>query len=233
MEQIVLIQAPASYPLELSDVKDHCHIAQNDTSSDSYLTRIIIPTVSGRAESVLRRALVTQTWELFLDAFPGMDPRYETHGYPEILLPKPPFQSIVLFQYIDTAGVTQTFVQANPDGTAPAGQYYAYQLDPGSETAPARITPAWARPFPPTRRMSRAVQCTFVAGYGELLPVGSPMSPQPMAWQPRDIPAELRSAMLMAALHLYDNRWGVDGQNLKPVPQGIDDLFAPWINYVA
>ncbi len=221
MEDVVRITAPASEPLTLDEFKSHAHV---DTDvDDSYISNILIPTVRGLAESELQRALITQTWELRLDQFPGVDPRYESPGYPTIYLPKPPFQSIVSFTYRDTSGVLQTMVACNADGTTPDGQFYGYQLDPGSESQPARLIPPWAKPWPPARRMPTAVRVQFKCGYGEL--AGSPL-----AWTPREIPPEIRSAMLLAGAHLYDNRWGVDDQALQEIPLGVKTLFAPWVN---
>jgi uncharacterized phiE125 gp8 family phage protein len=164
MDDVVLITPPASEPVTLTQVKSHAKIYS--AGDDAYITSIIIPASRQAVEDELRQVLITQTWLLKRDGFPGFDPKYETQGYPTILLPKPPFQAINSFTYVDVAGVTQTLEQCNPDGTTVGNQFYGYQLDPGSETQPARLIPPWARPWPPSRRLPMSVQIELVAGYG-------------------------------------------------------------------
>jgi uncharacterized phiE125 gp8 family phage protein len=171
MDDVVLITPPAMEPVTLTQVKSHAKIFT--TADDTYISTIIIPASRQAIEDELKQVLVTQTWLLKRDGFPGFDPRYESFGYPTILVPKPPFQAIGSFTYVDVAGITQTLYQCNPDGTTPTingvQQYYGYQLDPGSETQPARLLPPWARPWPPSRRIPMSVQVQFVAGYGPSL----------------------------------------------------------------
>src|ERR1700690_3702618 len=164
MDDVVLIPPPAMEPVTLATVKNHAKIYT--AADDTYLSTIVIPAARQAVEDELKQVLITQTWLLKRDGFPGFDPKYETQGYPTIVLPKPPFQSIVSFTYVDVAGVLQTLEQTNPDGTTPDDQFYGYQLDPGSETQPARLLPPWARPWPPARRLPMAVQVEFVCGYG-------------------------------------------------------------------
>jgi len=48
-------------------------------------------------ESYTHRALITQEWMYEMDSFPPLHPLYQRHGFPLILVPKPPLQSIVSF----------------------------------------------------------------------------------------------------------------------------------------
>lgn len=223
MKDIVLVTPPAQEPITVAQVKAQARVFID--ADDSYIYDVTIPATRQAVEDELRRALITQTWRLDLDGFPGWDPRYETHGYPIIILPKPPCQSIVSFTYRDTAGILQTLVEANPDGTVPAGQFYGYQFRPGSETQPGRLQPAWALPWPPTRLMPAAVQITLVAGYG---PYGSPVT-----WISGGIPPAIIQAMLLQAAHLYNNREAVTGTAMKELTRGVKDLLAPYVNNVA
>ncbi len=97
-----------------------------------------------RLEMDTGRALITQTWELYLDKFPDDDG--------EIWLPKPPLQSITSIKYYDTDGVEQTWSSDD------------YRVDIKSE--PGRITPAYNESYPTTRTMINAVTIKFVCGYG-------------------------------------------------------------------
>jgi hypothetical protein len=106
-------------------------------------------------ESFLRRVLITQHWLLRRDGF--------THH--AIELPKPPFQSIDFFKYVDTnANVDQLFLDTTYGQNFPAA--YGYQLERGSETQPARLFPPWAKPWPPTLAVPSNVMIQFRCGYG-------------------------------------------------------------------
>ena len=112
-----------------------------NTTADPLLSRLVTGART-TAERITRRALVTQTWDLCLDAFPAW----------EIGIPKPPLQSVTSITYVDTNGVTQTL---------PADQY---MVDIKSE--PARIVPAFGVVWPVTRWQPNAVTVRFVCGYG-------------------------------------------------------------------
>lgn len=136
---LTLVTAPVGEPFTLTDAKDHLRITID--TEDSLINALI---VSARefAEGNTRRALITQTWDLTLDAFPDA-----------IEVPLPPLQSVTSVTYIDTAGTTQTLV-ANTD----------YTVDTKSE--PGRIVPAYGKSWPSTRDIVNAVTVRFVAGYG-------------------------------------------------------------------
>lgn len=224
MDDVVLITPPAMEPVTLAQVKTHAKIFT--TADDSYLSSIVIPAARQAIEDELKQVLITQTWLLKRDGFPGFDPKYETQGYPTIVMPKPPFQSIISFTYVDVAGVTQTLLQTASDGTTVDGQFYGYQLDPGSETQPARLIPPWARPWPPARRLPMAVQVEFVCGYG-------PSSDSPPIWVSGGIPMPIVSAILLQASHLYYNRDAIVATEGKELARGVSALLAPYVNRIA
>jgi uncharacterized phiE125 gp8 family phage protein len=228
MDDVVLITPPAIEPVTLTQVKSHAKIYT--TADDSYICSIVIPAARQAIEDELHQVLITQTWLLKRDGFPGFDPRYESFGYPTILVPKPPFQAIDSFTYVDVAGVTQTLYQCNPDGTTPTidgvEQYYGYQLDPGSETQPGRLIPPWARPWPPSRRIPMSVQVQFVAGYG-------PSSDSPPVWISGGIPMPIISAILLEASHLYYNRDAIVATKGVELARGVSALLSPYVNRIA
>lgn len=94
------------------------------------------------AETKTRGVLVTQTWDLHLDNFPG----WEMH------IPNPPLQSVSSITYVDTDGTTQTLA---------ADQYLV-----DTKSQPGRITPAFGLTWPTTRAQTNAVTVRFVAGHG-------------------------------------------------------------------
>lgn len=132
------ITAPAVEPVTLAEAKLHLRVDSND--EDVHIAGLITA-AREQAESNTRRALITQTWRLTLDAFPGI-----------IELPRPRLQAVTSVQYVDTGGVMQTLDAS------------AYQVAGTSE--PARILPAYGRNWPATRHQLEAVSITYTAGYG-------------------------------------------------------------------
>lgn len=133
-----LITPPAAEPVSLDDLKLDLGISWAD--QDARLAALIA-SAREACEHELGRALITQTWELVLDAFPA-----------GIRLPYPPAQSVTSVKYVDPDGTLQTL-------SAPS-----YQLDSHSE--PAWLVPAYGYSWPATRPEPNAVRVQFVAGFG-------------------------------------------------------------------
>jgi hypothetical protein len=165
VEPLRLITPPAAEPVQLSDFKNILRIPLGDTSWDSTL-EIYLVAAREQIENYCRIALVTQTWLARLDQFPSIPLRYDRNGYPQILLPKPPFQSIQSFTYVDTSGAVQTLTRDASYGTNLAAPFYGYQLTPGGGIFPAALTPPWARPWAPQRMVPANTTIQFRCGYG-------------------------------------------------------------------
>ena len=129
-EPITVAEAKASPSLRVA-------VATDDTDIGTLIT-----TARDMAETITRRAFITQTWELVLDGFP-------TGG---IVLPLPPLQSVASIKYIDTDGAQQTL------------DALLYAVDTDSE--PGLVVPAYGESWPSTRDEVNAVRVRFVAGYG-------------------------------------------------------------------
>ncbi len=125
--------------INVADASLGAQAPTTNTTGDPMLSALIA-TARQMAEQALRRSLITQALDLYLDAFP----------LGAILLP--PAQSITSIVYTDTSG---------NETTLPADQY---TTDCASQ--PARILPAYATVWPPTRDQVNAVKVRFVAGYG-------------------------------------------------------------------
>ena len=97
-----------------------------------------------QAEHEIGGALITQTWERTLDAFPAAGGALE--------LGMPPVQSITSVKYLDAAGTEQTLVNT------------AYTLD--AVAAPGWVLPAAGTDWPATGDYANAVRVRFVAGFG-------------------------------------------------------------------
>lgn len=118
----------------------------------------------------------------------------------EIRIPLPPLQTIVSIKYDDVNGVEQTVSSAN------------YIVDAYSE--PARVVPISTFFWPATKDKINAVRVRFTAGYGD---------------DPEDVPAPIRSGMLLMIGNLYENRYTVGiGGTVNEIPMVIDALLAPY-----
>ena len=77
---LTLTTPPAVEPVTLAEAKAHLKI---DTTDDDALITALIPAARARAEWHTGRALVTQGWTLWLDAWPDI-----------IAIPLPPLQAV-------------------------------------------------------------------------------------------------------------------------------------------
>lgn len=134
--------APATEPVTTSEAKAHVRV---DISDDDALIGTLITSAREYVEETARRSLVTQTWKLYLDRWPGVD---------YITLPRPPLQSVTSVKYTDKDGVQTTWANSN------------YLVDSDSE--PGRIVLAYDVSWPDTveLRPMNPIEVVFVAGYG-------------------------------------------------------------------
>jgi uncharacterized phiE125 gp8 family phage protein len=133
-----IITAPGTEPITLDEAKAHLRV---DLEAEDTLIEALITAAREQAEAYLKRALVTQTWELYLDEFPE-----------QIDVPFPPLQSVTSIVYVDDDGVDQTLDTST------------YTVD--AKAQPGRIVPAYDESWPSTRAVPNAVTVQFVAGYG-------------------------------------------------------------------
>jgi len=134
-----LITGPTALPVSLATAKLHLKVQH---SADDELITLMVKAAARAAEQQLNRALMTQTWQLVVDAFPAAEFRLE----------KPRVQAISSITYVDPAGTQQTL---GAD---------AYTLD--ADLLPGWVLPALGTSWPATREQANAVRVTFVAGYG-------------------------------------------------------------------
>lgn len=191
--------APAEEPVTLDEVK--LHLRETETGQDELISALIIA-ARQYAENYTRRALVTQTLELGLPAFPDAG---------VIELPRPPLQSLTWVKYIDFNGNLQTV-----DPTT-------YQIDTFRE--PAQVKPAYLRWWfwYQVRNDFNAVQLRYVAGYPG---VGSP------ADLTSGIPEAIKHWMKVCVAQLYEHREAivVERATLIDIPRSyIDGLLDPYV----
>lgn len=138
-----LTSPPALEPVTLAEAKAHLKI---DTDADDALIERLIAAARARAEWHTGRAFVTQSWILWLDAWPAV-----------IELPLPPLQSVASVTTYNCADLARI-------------------LSPSDYTvANGRIALKDGRAPPTDLRRLNAVAIAFTAGYGAAADVPAPL----------------------------------------------------------
>jgi len=136
--------AATSEPVTVEEARKQVELPAAYTAHDAHLSRLIVA-ARQRAELVTGRALITSTWDLYLDMWPD-------YGSCSILLPKPPLQSVTSITYVDGNGATQTWSSAN------------YVVSTSRE--PGRVALAYGASYPSIRYQPDSIRVRYVAGYG-------------------------------------------------------------------
>lgn len=203
LEQVTAPDVAGSDTLALAFVRDDHLRAANGTLEDDYITRLL-KTSYRHAERVTRRAHLLQTWALVLDRFPCGD----------IVLPKPPLQSVTSITYIDEDGAEIELLGS------PVGQEFQVSTPSGPKAARGRIRPVYDETWPSTRRVLDAVRIEFVCGYPL---VGSPGV--------ADVPEDIDHGRLLVIGEMYKQRSeSVHAFNQNPAVIRARDL---WLDYRA
>jgi hypothetical protein len=207
---LTLITPPAMEPVSLDEAKDHLRVSSDD--DDAYITGLVI-TAREMVENDTGRALLTQTWnQTFDDGWPwsrstSSRTQRDSFGYPgglgsvsnrgryQIVLKRPPFQSLVGVTYIDLAGVEQTLSPT---------LYKVNKLNTGEWAVDQGFNAQW----PIVQTQPNAGGVTFVAGYGD---------------SPGSIPEPLRLSILLLCGEWYDQRSPVN-VNLRGEPAELPNM---------
>lgn len=178
IETTKLITPPSIEPVTLAEVKAHLRIESAFTSDDSYISKLIT-TAREDAEVELRRAIITQTWDIGFSSWHHPRTSHANQGkhHHEIQLPFPSLQSITSVSYYDVNGTLQVL---DPS------LYFVVTGDPG------RIYPASFAHWPLTQPM-RPVPIIIrqVCGYGD---------------HETDVPGKVQTAIMMMVALMYENR---------------------------
>lgn len=137
-----LITPPAAEPITLAEAKLHLRVSG---AAEDTLVTMLIGAARRMCEARTDRALITQTWELALDAWPSADGAVE--------LARMPVQSTTQVQYVPS-GATALVDLAGA----------AWTLDILSDSTAGWLLPVGA--WPATADLANAVRVRFVAGYG-------------------------------------------------------------------
>jgi uncharacterized phiE125 gp8 family phage protein len=143
MMNLVIVTPPTEEPVSLANAKLQMRV---DHTADDTLIGIIIAAAREQCEEISRRAFVTQTLRLSLDAWPCEE------NY--ISLPRPPLQSVTSVKYTDWNGAEYT-LSASTD----------YLVDIDSE--PGRVVLRSGAAWPGAVLCSAgAIKIIYVAGFG-------------------------------------------------------------------
>jgi uncharacterized phiE125 gp8 family phage protein len=140
MTSLVLQTPPALEPVTLAEFKSHARI---DGTADDILATGLIIAARQWVEQYTRRALITQTWRLWLDAPP--DAR-------SINLPHSPVLTVNSLQYFDEADAATVWSIGN------------YFVDLASQ--PARLALRNGAVWPLPIRSTNGLMIEYSAGYG-------------------------------------------------------------------
>lgn len=99
----VLVAGPAEEPVSLDDMKNHLRV---DISDDDELITAYMIAAREICEGVANKKFVSQTWDLWMDYFPGST---------ELILPQSmsPLQSVTHIKYWPNGGSEQTYNATN------------------------------------------------------------------------------------------------------------------------
>ena len=171
--------APTVEPLTLAETKVHLREDLTEAGNDALITSLIA--VARQAcEHRVQRALMLQTLEATLDAFPCASARNPDAAI-ELIMPP----------VIDVTSVTYTAA----DGSSTVLASTDYTLDARSE--PARLVPAYGLSWPTTQASIAAVRVVHRAGYSTSATAATAQAA---------VPAALRQWMLLAVGDMYERR---------------------------
>jgi uncharacterized phiE125 gp8 family phage protein len=177
---LTILTQPAFEPVSTDDV--FAQIRQDSTTFQDSLQYLegIITAVREMAEGTLKRALITQQWELSLDNFPS--------GRIPITLPMPPLQTVDYVKYIDTTGTEQTL---DPLG-------YKVIAETAPNCNPGCVMPLYGLNWPSTLQDVATVRIAFTCGYG---PIGEDTA--------LNVPKAICQWILLNCANYFENRESV------------------------
>jgi len=148
---IVIVTAPTDEPVTLAEAKAHLRV---DIDDDDDLIEGFVATAREFLEvNVLRRAILTQTWDMYEDAWPESD---------RLDVPLPPLQSVTWVKYTDDTGTVATLSSGN------------YLVD--THRAPGRIVLKSGYTWPATTLQAvNGVNVRFVCGWSAVEDVPKPI----------------------------------------------------------
>jgi uncharacterized phiE125 gp8 family phage protein len=169
--------APSEEPVTLAEAKVHLKVEIDD---DDALIDSLIATAREQVEDWTRRAIMTQTWDYFLDAFPSCN--YITLPFgnlqPDVAGPVPPAYALSI-TYRDSAGTVTTMVAGTDYLVEPNGDQHGRIVLPYGMTWPSVAL------YP-----SNPIAIRFNCGWADAA----------------DVPAKIKAAIKILCSEMYENR---------------------------
>ena len=179
-----LLTPPALEPVTLAEAKLQARI---DTTAEDSLVTSLITGARQWAEQYTGRALITQTWQMAMDAWPSVRGAWwdgvregPITGYDivsAIKLPHPPLISVTNIQ---------TFAADNSATVFPASNYYVDTLG-----TPGRVALQSGAVWPSPTRPTNGILIEYIAGYGSSASA---------------VPEPIKTAIRQITAHWYENR---------------------------
>jgi uncharacterized phiE125 gp8 family phage protein len=182
-----LITAPNEEPTTIATLRDHGTL---DSAVPDALLTLYLKAARRTAEYLTGRALVTQTWRATLPAFAE-----------QMVLARPPVQSVSWVKYFDTTGTEQTL----------SNTYYRFHAKP----IPGYVTRIDGMDWPDVAVRPDPVTIQFVCGYGAAAAV----------------PEDIVNWILVRAATAVDNREEVDRTGRLGKLEFVDSLLQPYETY--
>lgn len=212
---------PASEPISLAETKSYLKVSG---TTDDVLISQMISAVRKSCEDWTGRALVTQTWTLWRDAFPHRKKDRLPHdGYFElpvdfadeaqrvISIPRPPLQSVTFLKTYNTGNQATTFDASK------------YLMDAASE--PGRIVLNQSNSWPTGLRPANALEIEFVAGYGDASAVPDALKQGMLLW------IKLLAADRNWLFELGESTAGLIEFNRSDLPPQVISVWSPYKIY--
>lgn len=207
--------SPGAEPLTTTEAKLHLRVT---SSSEDTLIADLITAARMHCENITRRPLSSQTWEMYLDGFPGgygiwseflglYVPSEGDYVSDMMVIEKTPVVSVEKVSYVAYSTENGAYTDLTVDTD--------YQVDLKSMFP--RIVPAYNKVWPDTRPMLNAVRVQFTMGYAN----------------PAAVPMPIKQAMKMLVAAWYGPAReaiatgnGVTVSTL-PKPVSVDWILAP------
>jgi len=162
---LALITDAATPVATTAEQKTHMRVSASD--EDTYIDTLVAMATK-YVQGYTGRQLITATFDMYLQGFPD-----------EILIPRPPVQSVTHLKYYASDTGTLTALTATTE-------YVLSTVDePGKITLPYNVS------WPTPRAINNTIVCRFVAGYGDAS---------------TDVPEDLVWAVKVIAANAFENR---------------------------
>lgn len=196
--------APAVEPVSRAEAKLWLRV-DADLTEDDALIDALIAAARKKVEDFTGRQLITATWRLTLDGFPGEGRNGDGCGIEDgwrVYCPNPPLIAVSSIVYAEQSAGTSTTLAASD-----------YRVDAARE--PGVIEPTYDEgAWPVSRDQAASVTITYTAGYGAAATA---------------VPDGLKLAMRLAIAHWYDNRAEVvTGTIATQLPMAFEALAGPF-----